>query len=91
MRSFAQEIKLNEKNRELERKEEIQNQVFYGLYIKDLFSECFDLHHVFKSAKKFELKKVDSFRSDSIFRNIVDIELQEGREYYIDTVMVKEI
>jgi len=66
MRTMRQEMKLNDKRREAEKK----NQIFYGLYIKNVFTNWFELKTVFRSSKKFELKKVEIFTGLSAFNNI---------------------
>lgn len=87
MRTLSQEIRLNEKRREAEKK----NQIFYGLYIKNVFTNHFELKTVFKSSKKFELKKVEKFTSLSAFNNIINLFMYIDHEYYIDTIQIKEI
>jgi len=87
MSTLSQEIRLNEKRREAEKK----NQIFYGLHIKDVFTNHFELKTVFKSSKKFELKKVEKFTSNSAFNNIINLFMYIGHEYYIDTIQIKEI
>jgi hypothetical protein len=84
---MRQEMKLNAKRREAEKK----NQIFYGLYIKNVFTNCFELNTVFKSSKKFELKKVEKFTSLSTFNQIILLYMHIGHEYYIDTIEIKEI
>lgn len=87
MRTMRQEMKLNEKRRQAEKK----NQIFYGLYIKDVFTNHFELKTVFKSSKKFELKKVEKITSLSAFNNIINLFMYIDHEYYIDTIGIKEI
>ena len=91
MRTWSQEIKLNEKRREEEKEKNKKNQIFYGLYIKNVFTNHFELKTVFKSSKKFELKKVEKFTSLSAFNNIINLFMYIGHEYYIDTIQIGEI